>query len=446
MKKILSKIKLIYYYIISSIGFFPTLISVLFAALAILMVYLETKGISEGLHDRFPFLIITSGETAHTILNSIATGIISLIVFSFTMVMLVLNQAGSNFSPRVIPGLISHQSNQKILGIYLGTLIYSLIIMVNIRSESYYEELPGIAVFLSMAFTFVCLGCFVYFIHSISQSIQIDHILAGIHRITKKKLEQLIRQDKHLLVTKAFEEATWVELNSPRSGYVQSIDLESVLALCYKYDVVMEFLQPLGNYVLEATPFVRINRPVAELEEFCKELAAHVNYGQGELPDLNYLYGFKQITESAVKALSPSVNDPGTAMKAIDYLSELFALRMKLTDEQLVADKEKVVRIRFKQETFDHLFSLCLSSIRNYGKHDSLVMSRLLYMFKNLLYITIHFIHRRQILYKEALLLVHASRKSLSDPGDKEMINRHLKEINAMKVLAKDLPLLSLTD
>lgn len=446
MKKAISKIKFVYFYIVNSIGFYPTVISLLFFFFALLMVYLETRGLSERLHEDMPFLIIKSGEAANTILSSVVTGVISLTVFSFTMVMLVLNQAGSNFSPRVIPGLISQQSNQKIVGLYLGTLIYALVIMVNIRSDSYYEELPGLAVFLAMAFMILCLGFFVYFIHAISQSIQIDNILESIHRITKKNLEKLIQKDKHLKLPKIFQEADFIELNSPRSGYVQSIDIEPVLALCKKHGIVMEFTQPMGNYLIKETPFIRISKPVKDSKKLCEEVAGYLNFKQEELASVNYLYGFKQITESAVKALSPSINDPGTAVKAIDYLTDLFYLRMELTDEQLMADEEGVVRIRFDQETFDCLYALCLTSLRMYGKGDTLVIMRLLYMLKNLLYRVGEFPSRKGILYREALLLVHAVDKSIDNPGDREMINTHLRGVNSMGILERDLPLLTMFD
>jgi uncharacterized membrane protein len=443
MDRILSRIKFAYKYIVTSIGFYPTLISLFFLCLALVMLYFETQGLSEFFKDDLPFMIITDGATARLILSSITTGIISLTVFSFTMVMLVLNQASSNFTPRVIPGLISYKSNQVVLGLYLGTLIYTLVVMVNIRADYYSISLPGFSIFLAMCFTIVCLAFFVYFIHSISQYIQIESIMEGIYHVTHRELEREIERDKGAGLPNIFvAERSWHALNSPETGYLQSIDKESVLELCCAYDVVMSFEQPLGSYIVKDTPFAQVNRNSGDLEEFKKKLFGYVNFYREERPRDNYLFGFKHITECAVKALSPGINDPGTAIKAIDYLTDLFALRMQLTDEKVLYDKEGAARIRFEQETFDYLYSLCLSPIRLYGKSSSTVMLRLLYMLRSLLFLVQPYPHLKPILYENAELVLFDADEEINNPGDRRKINMLVQELNDMDVLQQRLPLL----
>ncbi|WP_460879235.1 DUF2254 domain-containing protein [Pontibacter rugosus] len=343
MDRILSRIKFAYSYIINSIGFYPTLISLFFFGLALLMLFLESHGLSKQFQDDLPFMIITDEATARLILSSITTGIISLTVFSFTMVMLVLNQASANFTPRVIPGLISHKSNQRVLGLYLGTLIYTLVIMVNIHAEYYSIPLPGFSIFLSMCFTILCLSFFVYFIHSISQSIQIESILEGIYHVTTQRLNKEIKNDKGHLVPNVFTtHKDWYPVLSPETGYLQSLDQERILEICCEYDVVLYFDHPLGNFVVQGVPFARVNKSLEDIEGFVKKLFSHTDFFREERPSVNYLFGFKHITESAVKALSPGINDPGTAIKAIDYLTALFSLRMNLTDDKILYDEKEL--------------------------------------------------------------------------------------------------------
>lgn len=445
MDKIKSKIKFLYQYIISSIGFYPTLISFLFFSLAVFMLYLERNGLSEQFLDSmFSFMIITHGETAGLILSSITTGIISLTVFSFTMVMLVLNQASSNFSPRVIPGLISYKSNQSVMGLYLGTLIYTLVIMVNIRSESYSESLPGFAIFLSMFFAIVCLAFFVYFIHSISQTIQIGSILQQIYFMTIKRLDFEIENDNKLKAPNVYEhQANWCDLESPETGYLQSFDEEALLRICKKYDVVLDFDSPLGNFMVKGIPFGRVNKHFKKNEKLEEKLLGHFNFNREERPDLNYLFGFKHITESGVKALSPGINDPGTAVKAIEYLTALFARRMHLTDEKIICDEDGAARIRFKNETFKILLKTCVSPIRFYGKADSLIIVKLLLMLKSLFYKAKDFPYLYPVLRSEAELILSDADKEINNRGDREMINEVLQQINKMNILSETLPYLS---
>ncbi|MFD2515612.1 DUF2254 domain-containing protein [Pontibacter locisalis] len=443
MEELFSRIKFGFKYIVSSIGFYPTVIALLFFVLAILMLYLEANGLSVKFKDNLPFMIITDGETARLVLSTIAAGIISLTVFSFTMVMLVLNQASANFTPRVIPGLISYKSNQRVLGLYLGVLIYTLVIMVNVRSEYYNIQLPGFSIFLAMCFTIVCLGFFVYFIHSISQSIQIESILESIFIVTSDTLKQEIEWDKGSEVPNIFSaKSGWYNLESPETGYLQSLDNDAVLAICKKHDIVVYFDQPLGAFLVKGVPFARINKNLENEGDFAKNFFKHVNFYREERPDVNYLFGFKHITESAVKALSPGINDPGTAIKAIDYLTALFALRMQLTDEKILYDEDGAARIRFEHETFGVLYSISLSPIRHYGKGSSVVVLRLLYLLRSLLFKVQPYPHLIPILRKEAELLIFDANEEIKNPGDREKINSQIMEVNKMNVLFEPLTLL----
>ncbi|WP_089319276.1 DUF2254 domain-containing protein [Pontibacter ummariensis] len=444
MKKIFSKIKFVYQYIINSIGFYPTLISLLFAALALLMLYLEGHGMSKHLKDRLPFMIITNEATARLILSSITTGVISLVVFSFTMVMLVLNQASANFSPRVIPGLISNESNQRILGLYLGTLVYTLIIMVNINSSYYSIPLPGFSIFLAMCFTIVCLAFFVYFIHAISQSIQIGSILESIHRATSNELREEIKQDKRRSPPNSYDPSGWFFIKSLRTGYWQTIDEEPLVGLCEEFGVVLDFDRPLGSFLIEGVPFVRINRKLPDEANFRERLFHHMDFFREERPVVNYHFGFKHITESAVKALSPGINDPGTAMQAIDYLTDLLALRMELGDQKVLYDAKGLARVHLMQPSFEEVLSLSLSPIRHYGKESTVIVLGLLYLLRNLLYKVVAYPHQKLYLYKETALLLQDAQAEIKNTGDREKINQSVQEINQLHVLHKRLPLLEM--
>jgi uncharacterized membrane protein len=442
MRRILNHIKLVIQFIYTSIGFSPTLISLLFFGFAVLMIYFETRGISNQLEDQLPFFIITHGETANMILSTIATGIFSLIVFSFTMVMLVLNQASSNFSPRVIPGLISSKANQKVLGLYLGTLIYTLVVMVNVRSEHYDTDLPGLAVFVAMCFTFLCLAFFVYFIHSISVSIQIDNILESIYTKTLSKLREEIERDEGAELPAIFETGDWREIESSSTGYLQKVDHKAVVEHCRKHDVVLEFMQPLGHFVIKGLPFARVAGNLEDKKGFSSELDSNISFYQEELADINYLYGFKQITESAIKALSPSINDPGTAIKAIDYLTDLFIIRMRLTDEKIFHDKDGTLRLRLDEVSFKELLSTCLGPIRVYGREDPIILLRLLNLLKNLCQEAKKYTKHQAAITKEAQHMVDDADETIKNQGDRIKVNDMIKALNATGILTHHLTLL----
>ncbi|RAU83310.1 DUF2254 domain-containing protein [Pontibacter arcticus] len=440
MNKILARFGFLYQYIVSSIGFLPTVISVFFSLLAFFLLYLERHGLSERLLDNLPFMIITRGSTANMILSTISTGIISLTVFSFSMLMIVLSQATANFTPRVIPGIITRKSNQVVLGLYLGTLIYTLIIMVNIRSESYSESLPGFAIFLAMCLAIVCLAFFVYFIQGISQNIQIETLMEDIYEQAAASLKREIEEDTKAQLETIVAHGTWYPILSPQTGYLQSIDTQAVTRLCRKHNLVLDFVQPLGNFVLQGVPFARVNRPLPDSVAWVKELQAHLNFYREERSDLNYFFGIKHLTESASKALSPGINDPGTAKKAIDYLSALLALRMQLTDEKVICDENGEARLRFAKDKFDEILHQTLAPIRLYGKSSSTIVVQLLQLMRSLLYQVEAYPHLLPVLQRQAMLILFDADQEVCNPGDREKINESVKTLNQLEVLPEPLP------
>ena len=204
----------------------------------------------------------------------------------------------------------------------------------------------------------------------------------------------------------------------------------------------MCFDQPLGNFIIEGIPFAFMNKDISRLSEFMDELTVHLNFYREERPDINYLFGFKHITESAVRALSPGLNDPGTAIKAIDYLTDLFILRMRLTDERVLCDEDDEIRVIFLHETFERVLKINLNPIRLYGKSSSVIVLRLLYMFRSLLHKVSEYPHLKPIIYREIKMLLNDVDVAVTNQEDRRSINEKVLGLNDMEVLSKNLPLL----
>ncbi|MCP9201101.1 DUF2254 domain-containing protein [Gramella sp. GC03-9] len=361
----------------SKIAFYPTLLAFLGFNFAFFMLWLENKGVSRYLLDHIPVLVVNNGDTAMTILSSLITGLISMVVFSFSMVMLLLSQASSNFSPRLLPGLISDRRHQFILGIYLFTILYCIFILFAIQPTGNKYQTPGFAVLLGILQTVVSIYAFIYFIHNISQSIQISNILQNIFETAKSRLTQLI--DTEEKQRSDFPETEdWKEYHSKKSGYLQNISFTNLVDLCEKEDLKIHILPVKGIFVLNGIPLFRCNKELEE--ETVKAILTNFNFSREELVADNYTLAFKQITEIIVKAMSPGINDPGTAINGIDYLTELLALRMRKKDQSLIMRDEKVY-IKMNTIDFEDLLYNIMASIRTYCKHDIILVQKLLLMF-----------------------------------------------------------------
>ncbi len=359
-------------------------------------------------------------------MSTIAGGVISLTVFSFTMVMIVFNQAATNYSPRIIPGLISRKFHQVVLGFYVGTLIYSFIIMINIDSKHFTISVPGFAIFIGECFGIICLILFVYFIHSISNSIQIGNILQGIYQQTKNGINREKDENKYEEDPDFENGGSWSVLNSPQSGYLQRIEQNKILEILKKNNSKLEITIPMGTFVLKNFPMARVS---GELEDKALEqLLSNFIFFEEEIVRENYYFGFKQITETAVKALSPGINDPGTALKAIDYLTDLLALKMGLREKRYIYDNKKPM-ILLCNPSNENLIYFCYAPIREYGKSDVIVIIKLFDSLREILLST-ESEYIEELILNEAEVLIEDSDKYLNNRTDREKVNHLIEGIN----------------
>lgn len=424
MKKIFNRVFDFFNTVESKIAFYPTLLAITGFFVAIIMIYLEGKGISRKIMDVFPLLMVEDGDTALSVLSACLGGLISLMVFSFSMVMLLLSQASSNYSPRLLPGLISDKRHQFILGTYLATILYNIFTLFSIEPSEDKYTLPGFSVLLGIVLTIICLVAFIYFIHNISQSIQINNILDGIFAKAEKRLLKLIDSEKGQ--TKTFPSTSnWYEYNAGRSGYFQNISIQNILEICEQEETKIFITVPKGLFVLKNGIFLKSEKPLDA--KIVDSLISNISFARGELVEDNYTLAFKQITEIAVKAMSPGINDPGTAINAVDYLTDLFALRMQKTDNGIIVHEEKA-NLRVAVVTFKELMYNVMASLRTYCRHDPIMVEKLLWMLMYLLKQPTAEEYYHTIVKEEMTALLKQAKKSFDSETDVAMIEKMVAE------------------
>jgi len=201
----------LYNNITNSIAFYPVIITLFYLGLVVGMLWFDYSGIAKELNEEMPWLQFKEMSAVRTILSTLIAGIISLMALSFSMVMVVLNQATSTISPKIMQGLITKKEHQFVLGNQFGAILYFMIVLLLLRSIDFYK-IPTFSVALGLLIGFWSLGLFVYFIHNISQNIQVTNIIAGIHQDTcdglqvlkKSELKQLRHTPENFKTTHTF--------------------------------------------------------------------------------------------------------------------------------------------------------------------------------------------------------------------------------------------------
>lgn len=371
-----NKLTKFYLGMISSVAFYPTLIAFGLFFMSILTLYIDERTPSRIFGNEIPIKNILDPDSVRSLLGAIAGGMISLMVFSFSMVMVILSQTSSNYSPRLLPNLIEKKHHQIVLGFYLGTIAYTFVILSSIQSLMYTFGVPTLSVTINALLSLICLGLFISFINNISQIIQIGNIISDLHMGTLKGINQEINLEIYIPPHQLPDMEHWYVTHSPLSGYLDSIDHASLLKVVCELDITLKVCIPLGQFVNQRDPILLSSRSISEEER--SKLFQRMVFRHQENVSQNYVYGFKQLSEIATKALSPGINDPGTAIQALDRLTDLFVARMQVSGFKIKTDKQEKLRVIFEPVYFRDLLYFCLGTIMNYAGNDLPVNHKLI--------------------------------------------------------------------
>lgn len=371
-------IRIYYNKMIESIAFYPALIAVGFLALSWGMLVFDFSDYGKEIKSGLSWLSLKDASTARTIISTVAGAIISLTVFSFSMVMIVLNQAASQMSNRVLNSMIENRFQQVILGIYIGTIVYALFLLSTIRDISSGIYVPAFSIYLLILLTVIDIFLFIYFLDYVTQTVKYETVIDRVRLQTFKNMEADFKEVQS-------EKPAWLSspskiISAQKSDYFQGFNEKRLLELAKKYQVQVSFLIPPGQFVIKGTACMKIHSNESVTDDALKEIADCADFYTGQPIDRNPDYGFRQLSEVAIKALSPGINDPGTAVLALHALFALFDYRLYQQLPQLIENSDNMVVIYLPTSDFIELFERCLQPIWNYGKDDGAIQATFLDM------------------------------------------------------------------
>ncbi len=370
--------------ILNSISFYPAVIGLLFLVLAIIMMGFDFSVQGKQFKSQIDWLNIKDATTARSIISSIAAGIISLAVFSFSMVMIILNQAASQMSNRVLDKLIGNRFQQIVLGIYIGTIVYAFFLLSTIRDIDSGLYIPSLSTYLLILITIFDIFLFIYFLHYITQSVKYDVIIKKVFDNTYDVMKEDCTVKENTSVTIKF--AQKFEIKTLQAGIYEGFDKNSLLHICEKHNCMVNILRAPGTSLLKDIVIANIE---ADLDQEIKEDIADCFFlHKSESIEENYFYGFRQLTEIALKALSPGINDPATAIISLRSLFELYSFQIVNFSKLLFTNKDGEAKILLKGLSFDDIFIETIIPIWNYGKNDRMIQKELLSLLPQLLSIS----------------------------------------------------------
>ncbi len=322
--------------LVNGLLFRPILITVLHAALAVLVVVIS-RHLEEPLFSR-------SADTTRAILTTIAGSSFTAVSIAFTVTIVTLQLVSDQFTPRALRGFLGRPWVQLVAGCFVGLVLYCLVALGMMRDGSEGGD-HGLLAMVAVVLAIVALFVLLVFIHRISQSIQVSNIIADLVAETRTALDRhYAADDRAADGPRPEDDDGWPRVDAEEAGVVQSIDLDALLDLAADADVALRLAVQPGDFVLAGQALARFERGApAGLEPHGGVAAlrrAIVRQSQRDL-SMDPAFGVRQLADIAARALSPGVNDPSTADHCLHWMTAIFAevmARPRPTHRRLAAE------------------------------------------------------------------------------------------------------------
>jgi len=375
-------------------------------------------------------------DGARALLSAVAGSMITVAATAFSITIVALQLAAANFGPRLLRNFMRDQGNQMVLGTFIATFLYCLLVLRRIYGEDYNPFVPHISVTLSIVLSFASISMLIYFIHHASTIIQASHVIADVVNDLDKAIERLFPEKigegpsqetrKVTEIPQDFESQT-CPVKSTKTGYIQTINDTLMLKMAGKRNLLLRLECRPGQFIAKGDTLALVYPGKGVNQELESRLNETFLVGRERTEQQDIEFPFNQLVEIALRALSPGINDPFTAIRCIDRLSAgLSALAQRKFPSRYRYDEGGELRIIAEPVMFERLVDITFNQIRHYGKSDVLVMVRLLDAIAEIASRT-HHAHDRLVLRKKADTILHSSYDGLPEKYDQNMIEAHYK-------------------
>lgn len=390
------------------------------------MILVEAEGwLSSDLLEGWPRVFGAGADSARGLLTTIATTMITVagVVFSSTLVALSL--ASSQYSPRVLRNFMSDKGTQSVLGAFVGIFAYCLVVLRSIRGIGDVDFVPSLAVLGGLMLGFVGIAVLIYFIHHIARAIQANTILAEVSTDTLGAIDNLYPDPAgaDFPATEPGSSGTeqgWYPVVADKTGYLQSIDTDALLAFASERQTVVRMERMVGQFVIEGVPVLSLLGRSATDDDY-RALAWLYAVGRQRTVEQDAAFGIRQLVDVALIALSPGVNDTTTAVMCIDHLK---AVLVRLTDRHIECSfrsKDGELRLLTRGPTYADLIGDSFDQIRQNASANVAILDGLLGSLELLTSRTTD-ITRRRVFLEHAQALAELGRESVPDRRDRQRV------------------------
>jgi uncharacterized membrane protein len=389
------------------------------------------------------WVISGTADAARQILTAIAAAVITVVGVVFSIILVTLTLASTQFGPRMLRNFIRDRGTQLTLGTFVATFVYSVLVLVSIGSGSHGDFVPHIGVTVTLGLMVADLGVLIYFIHHTAISIQLPQVIASIAADLAEaiQLQGGPQQAGGQQAGTKEDGPTAVELRvraeggggvllAPASGYLQFIKHQDLVRLAAEVDAVICLEHRPGHFIVRGHRFATVWPPQAAPLIRRRLGRAHI-IGSHRTLSQDVSFGIDQLVEIAIRALSPAVNDTFTAMTCIDWLGEnLCTIVSSWHPARVHRDGNGYIRVMSAEPSYERLVQRSFEKIRQSSLGMPAVMIRELDALARIMDETTSEGQRR-VLLEQAAMIDRACERSIPEADDRADVRRAYEAVLA---------------
>jgi uncharacterized membrane protein len=340
----------------------------------------------------FGLVFTSSADTARTVLQTIATSLITVTGLTFSTAVVALQVATGQYTPRLLRNFLADRGNQVVLAGLVATFAFSIVLLRRVQSPAPGQDavVPVVGVTVAIAMALGCVGLLIYFFHHVTTQLRVETVMEDVVTHTLRAIDTVHpeRDEDHTPIDLPEPPDGAIAVPVHRSGHVQSVDLDALLGVARDTGLDIRLRPWVGDHVTAGTTLAwawandgAATIPVDEgdLAERCHR-AIHV--GRDRSVESDPAYGMREIVDIAVRAMSPAVNDPTTAVLAVQELTTVLArLGGRHVDDSVRHDD--TVHVSLPRPDFTAYVALAQDQIRRAGAREPAVAVALLHCLRD---------------------------------------------------------------
>lgn len=384
------------------------------------------------------FFLVNSSDSARSILSTISGAMIGVAGTVFSVTLVALTLASSQFGPRLIKNFMYVRLNQVVLGAYVSTYLYCLLVLNAVSDNDGYSFIPSISILVAILAAVTNIVLLIVFIHQIAVSIQADRVISDISGFIAKQVETLFPEkmgeeiaDEENMDASAILSGypQRVSIKSPKSGYLQYMDGGVLMKLVVKHDSLLQLHHRPGSFLVKGSEVGLLYSNSAWEEKTLESLTDQFIIGETRSTQQDLEFSFHQMVEVAARALSPGVNDPYTAMACIDHLS---ATMCYLAEAQFPSkyrfDEEGHLRVITDILTFEGILDVAFNQIRQFSGGSPAVIIRMMEALTTLQGFTQTESHKKAVI-KHAEMVLRMGQETIKEKNDIDDLAQRAEQI-----------------